>query len=418
MIMHSKKKSKKNPNAVIITFKEGINMRKIASLIEENTKHKKEEVFNLLKDQNYLNELINTYWFLTDDIKNPSIYYSLEGYLFPNTYEFSSKDVDLKEIFKKMLDNMEEKLEPYKTQIASSNYNIHQLLTLASIVELEAARSDDRNGVAGVFYNRLKAGWSLGSDVTTYYAIQIDMNERDLYQNELESYNAYNTRSSQMAGKLPVGPICIPSKESIDAAINPKSHNYFYFVADKNAKENNIPIMQKDGIDFMCEYIKKNNIKNILEVGAAIGYSAIRMASISNNIKVTTIERDEKRYKEAVKNIESFNLEQQINIIFNDAFDVELNEQYDLIFIDAAKSQYIKFFEKFKKNLKEDGTIISDNLKFHGLVNGTEENLSRNVRGLVRKLKKYIKFLEDNEEFKTEFIDIGDGISISKFDKI
>ena len=186
---------------------------------------------------------------------------------------------------------------------------------------------------------------------------------------------------------------------------------------EKYAKENNIPIMQKDGIDFMCEYIKKNNIKNILEVGAAIGYSAIRMASISNDIKVTTIERDEKRYKEAVKNIESFNLEQQINIIFNDAFDVELNEQYDLIFIDAAKSQYIKFFEKFKKNLKEDGTIISDNLKFHGLVNGTEENLSRNVRGLVRKLKKYINFLEENKEFKTEFIDIGDGISISKFDK-
>ena len=89
---------------------------------------------------------------------------------------------------------------------------------------------------------------------------------------------------------------------------------------EKYAKENNIPIMQKDGIDFMCEYIKKNNIKNILEVGAAIGYSAIRMASISNDIKVTTIERDEKRYKEAVKNIESFNLEQQINIIFNDAF--------------------------------------------------------------------------------------------------
>ena len=135
-----------------------------------------------------------------------------------------------------MLDNMEEKLEPYKTQIASSNYNIHQLLTLASIVELEAARSDDRNGVAGVFYNRLKAGWSLGSDVTTYYAIQIDMNERDLYQNELESYNAYNTRSSQMTGKLPVGPICIPSKESIAAAINPKNHDYFYFVADKNKK--------------------------------------------------------------------------------------------------------------------------------------------------------------------------------------
>lgn len=231
-----KSKSSTNPNVIRITFKEGINMRKIASLIEQNTNHTSEEVFALLKDQNYLNELINEYWFVTEDIKNPNIYYSLEGYLFPNTYEFGNKDVDIKEIFKKMLDNMEKKLEPYKNKITSSNFSIHELLTLASIVELEAALSDDRSGVAGVFYNRLAAGWSLGSDVTTYYAAQIDMNERDLYQSELEAYNAYNTRSSKMAGKLPIGPICIPSTESINAVINPKNHDYFYFVADKNKK--------------------------------------------------------------------------------------------------------------------------------------------------------------------------------------
>ena len=182
---------------------------------------------------------------------------------------------------------------------------------------------------------------------------------------------------------------------------------------EKYAKENNIPIMQKDGIDFMCEYIKKNNIKNILEVGAAIGYSAIRMASISNDIKVTTIERDEKRYKEAVKNIESFNLEQQINIIFNDAFDVELNEQYDLIFIDAAKSQYIKFFEKFQNYLSKSGVIITDNLKFHGLVAEKEKIESKNVLGLVNKIEKYIEFLRTNDEFVTKFYDIGDGLSVS-----
>lgn len=231
-----KNNSASNPNALRITFKEGINMREIANLIEKNTNHTKEEVLSLLKDSNYLDELIQTYWFLTEDIKNPNIYYSLEGYLFPNTYEFSSKKVELKEIFKKMLDNMEKKLEPYKSQIKNNNYTIHQLLTLASIVELEASASDDRDGVAGVFYNRINANWSLGSDVTTYYAVQVDMNERNLYQSELEAYNGYNTRSSKMAGKLPIGPICIPSIESIDAAINPKNHAYFYFVADKNKK--------------------------------------------------------------------------------------------------------------------------------------------------------------------------------------
>lgn len=186
---------------------------------------------------------------------------------------------------------------------------------------------------------------------------------------------------------------------------------------EKYAKENNIPIMEKDGIEFLINYIKENNVKSILEIGTAIGYSAIKMASISKNIKVTTIERDEKRYEEALKNISKFNLQNQINAILDDAFNIELNEKYDLIFIDAAKSQYIKFFEKFKKNLTSNGTIISDNLHFHGLVAGTDENLSRNVKGIVRKLRNYIDFLKENKEFKTEFIDIGDGIGISKFDK-
>ena len=107
---------------------------------------------------------------------------------------------------------------------------------------------------------------------------------------------------------------------------------------EKYAKENNIPIMEKDGIEFLLKYIKDNNIKNILEIGSAIGYSAIRMCLVDNDIKVTTIERDEKRYKEAIKNIKLFNFEDRINIIFDDAFNVELKDKYDLIFIDAAKS--------------------------------------------------------------------------------
>ncbi len=180
------------------------------------------------------------------------------------------------------------------------------------------------------------------------------------------------------------------------------------------AHENNIPIMLSDGIEFLLKYIKENNIKNVLEIGSAIGYSAIRMSLVDKDIKVTTIERDEERYQEAIKNIGDFGLENQINIIFNDAFEVELDDKYDLIFIDAAKSQYIKFFEKFKNNLNDNGVIISDNLNFHGLVHEDEKKLSRNVRGLVRKLNNYIEFLKNNKEFKTEFYDIGDGISISK----
>lgn len=184
-------------------------------------------------------------------------------------------------------------------------------------------------------------------------------------------------------------------------------------IIEKYAKDNNVPIMQHDGIEFLLDYIKKNNIKNILEIGTAIGYSAICMALIDNDIRVVTIERDKKRYDEAIKNIKEFELNSQIEVILSDAFDVELNEKFDLIFIDAAKAQYIKFFEKFKHNLNENGVIISDNLNFHGLTHGKHENLSRNVKGLVRKLNLYIEFLKDNKEFDTVFLELGDGIGIS-----
>lgn len=184
---------------------------------------------------------------------------------------------------------------------------------------------------------------------------------------------------------------------------------------EQYAKENNIPIMMKDGIEFLCDYIKENNVKNILEIGTAIGYSAIKMALVDKNIKITTIERDIERYNLATQNIKDFGLEKQITVILDDAFNVEINEKFDLIFIDAAKSQYIKFFEKFKINLKKSGVFISDNLDFHGLVKSDEKIESRNVRGIVRKLRNYIEFLENNEEFETKFYSIGDGIGISKW---
>ena len=183
---------------------------------------------------------------------------------------------------------------------------------------------------------------------------------------------------------------------------------------EEYAKENNVPIMMKDGIEFLTQYIKENNVKTILEIGSAIGYSAIRMALVDESIKVTTIERDTNRFNEAVKNIKEFNLENQIEIINADALEYTTDKQFDLIFIDAAKAQYIKFFEKYKTNLKQDGTIISDNLDFHGLVKNPELTSNRNTKQLVRKINTYIEFLKENKEFKTEFISLGDGIGISK----
>lgn len=183
---------------------------------------------------------------------------------------------------------------------------------------------------------------------------------------------------------------------------------------EKYAEKNNIPIMQKDGIEFLEKYIKEKEIKDILEVGSAIGYSAIKMALVNNKIHITTIERDEERYSLALSNIKKFNLEDQIEIILKDAFDVDIKEKYDLIFIDAAKAQNIKFFEKFKYNLKENGVIITDNLNFHGLALNPEKIKSKNLKALVKKINNYKKFLINNQEFTTFFYDIGDGLSISK----
>lgn len=180
------------------------------------------------------------------------------------------------------------------------------------------------------------------------------------------------------------------------------------------ALKNNVPIMVDDGIDFLTTFIIKHQVKNILEIGTAIGYSAIMMCLCSPGVTVTTIERDEKRYMEALKNIKELKLEDKITLIYNDALNVRLSEKYDLIFIDAAKAQSIKFFELFEKNLNSGGAIITDNLSFHGLVNkGEEEIKSRNVRALVRKIKDYVEFLKNNGKYTTEFFDVGDGISVS-----
>lgn len=225
-----------DPNQITITYLEGKPMWYLASTIADKTNNTEEDVYAVLANEEYIDSLIQKYWFLTDEIKNEDIYYPLEGYLFPDTYSIANKDTTVEEIFEKMLDKMDEVLEEYKEEIEASDYTIHEILTLASIVETEGLNNTDRKNVASVFYNRLNLGMSLGSDVTTYYAIKVDMGDRDLYQNEIDAYNPYNTRGPNMEGKLPVGPIASVGKESIEAAIEPNDTDYLFFVADKNGK--------------------------------------------------------------------------------------------------------------------------------------------------------------------------------------
>lgn len=185
---------------------------------------------------------------------------------------------------------------------------------------------------------------------------------------------------------------------------------------EQYANENDVPIIEKDTIVYIMKLIKENKIKKILEIGSAIGYSTILMASSDEGVTVTTIERDETRYMECLKNVKACNLDQKISVVFQDALEVNLpnDNKYDLIFIDAAKGQNINFFEKFKYFLNDGGYIITDNLNFHGFVGKSDTIESKNLRALVRKIEEYIEFLKANSEFDTEFLNIGDGISVSK----
>ena len=255
---------------VTITFLEGKNMRYIASTIAENTNNTANDVYQLLENKEYIASIIDKYWFLTNKIQNQSIYYPLEGYLYPDTYSFENKDVTVKEIFEKMLDKMDKILTKYKGTSSVGNYTVHDILTISSIIELEGTNSENRAQIARVIYNRLAANMSLGSDVTTYYGIRVDMGERDLYAKEINTYNAYNTRGPNMEGKLPVGPIASVSEEAIKAALNPTDGNYLYFVADKNGDmyfsdtydqhQETIALLKKKGLWF--EYDTNDTTNN------------------------------------------------------------------------------------------------------------------------------------------------------------
>ena len=180
--------------SIKIMFIDGKTFANYAKVIEDNTNNTIDDVYNLVNDEEYINSLIEKYWFLTDEIKNSDIYYDLEGYLRPETYAFDDKDVTVDEIITRLLDAMEDYLDERRAEIENSGYSVHEILTMASIIDKEATNKDDMPEISGVFYNRLNKNMSLGSDVTTYYANRMELSEGDLTSEQLNSYNPYNTR--------------------------------------------------------------------------------------------------------------------------------------------------------------------------------------------------------------------------------
>jgi predicted O-methyltransferase YrrM len=186
---------------------------------------------------------------------------------------------------------------------------------------------------------------------------------------------------------------------------------------EQYAKEHNVPIMDLTGMETLLSYVRLKKPKRILEVGTAIGYSAIRMALACENAEVISIERDEERYNIAKDNVRSFHLESRITLLFGDANElqsqVENYAPYDFIFIDAAKGQYQNFFDHYSSMLSPDGIIVTDNVLFRGYVADESGLESRRLRSLVKKIRSFNEYMMQHPDYQSSILPVGDGMMVS-----
>ncbi|MDY4815279.1 MAG: O-methyltransferase [Turicibacter bilis] len=188
------------------------------------------------------------------------------------------------------------------------------------------------------------------------------------------------------------------------------------------AEDFDVPIIQDQGLELMLQLLRIKQPQSILEIGTAIGYSSLMMARHLPKTHIVSIERDPKRYNEAIAYHERSSIKEQVTLLEADALEIANEElpiqKYDVIFIDAAKAQYQKFFEKYEPLLKEDGMIISDNLIFHGHIFDNNQKQSRNLKQLVRKINRYNDWLANHPNYDTLLLPIGDGVAISLKKKV
>lgn len=183
----------------------------------------------------------------------------------------------------------------------------------------------------------------------------------------------------------------------------------------EKALEDHIPIIMDDTLEVIENYLKEKNVKRILEIGTAVGYSAICFTKVlSEDGIIDTIERDEERVKQAKINIEKAEVKDKINIYDGDALEIlpTLNEKYDVVFIDAAKGKYPFFLKEALRMIKENGVIFADNILYKGYV--MSDYNKHKQRTAVRNLREYIKEVSENPNLDTEILEVGDGLAISR----
>lgn len=179
------------------------------------------------------------------------------------------------------------------------------------------------------------------------------------------------------------------------------------------AKDNQVPIIQDAGLDYLLFMVKETNSKTILELGTAIGYSSINMAKLDKEITVVTLERDPKMYEQAKKNIQEEGLEDRIEAVFTDISAYSTDKIFDFIFVDAGKAHYMDYLNQFIGNLKENGVMFFDNLNFHDMYKDPDAIKNRNTRQLVKKINKFYNSITSNPDYDVEIHrEIGDGILI------
>lgn len=184
------------------------------------------------------------------------------------------------------------------------------------------------------------------------------------------------------------------------------------------ARKEHVPIMLDDGMAFLLNYIRKHEgVRDILEVGTAVGFSAINMAKIRWDNTIDTLEINPKMYEKAIQNIKNEQLDDRIHVHLIDGAAFETNKIYDLIFIDAAKSQYRRYLEHFMKNSRIGTVFIFDNLNFHGIVDNEELSSNRSTIQMVHKIKKFREHLLNDDRFITSYYEVGDGIAVSVREK-
>ncbi|WP_025727934.1 endolytic transglycosylase MltG [Atopobacter phocae] len=244
--------SSASKNQKKLLVREGDSIDQIADVIEDATHYKKKEFINLMKDSSFMDELVAQFPKLLMDTKNvKDTRYMLEGYLFPATYDVVPGE-DLKGIVTKMLQKTDEILTPYYSQVEQSPYNIHEILTLASLIEKEGSTIEDRKHISGVFYNRLNSDMMIQSDISVLYALGEHKEVVTLKDIEVDSpYNLYKHTG------LGVGPFNNPSEAAIQAALNPMPTEDYYFVADIKTGKVYYAQSYEEHMELVEKYVNK-----------------------------------------------------------------------------------------------------------------------------------------------------------------